>query len=169
MRKVDKSKQWISLSKNNAKSFIVTFVYFVVAWFMEGVLSFLKKIKKNIEMKLLGGRFGGSIARDETFNQMLFLSVFHKLLRISEGDVHWCFVTPSVHDVFLYLFDRALFLQCSHITSMQSPYVLNSNVVNYRRIFSVQQWLCKNDTSSDTHKQIQWWQSLLMHILAFSL
>lgn len=44
-------------------------------------------------------------------------------------------ISPSsVHDdddvvVFLYLFNCALFLQCSHVTSMQSPYVLNSNVV----------------------------------------
>lgn len=41
---------------------------------------------------------------------------------------------PSVHGVVFISFNRALFLQCSHVTSMQSPYVLNSNVVDYRRI-----------------------------------
>lgn len=35
---------------------------------------------------------------------------------------------------FNVFFNRALFFQCSHVTSMQSPYVLNSNVVSYRRI-----------------------------------
>lgn len=56
---------------------------------------------------------------------------------------------------FLF-FNRALFLQCSHITSVQSPYVLNSNVVDYRRILttslSVKQRLCKNDTPTDTNR-----------------
>lgn len=31
---------------------------------------------------------------------------------------------------YYYLFNRALFLQCSHVTSMQSPYVLNMNEVD---------------------------------------
>lgn len=56
---------------------------------------------------------------------------------------------------YIYLFfNRALFLQCSHVTSMQSPYVLNSNVVDYRRILhkplSYKQRLCKNDTPVNT-------------------
>lgn len=45
---------------------------------------------------------------------------------------------PSVHDnlcfFFFCLFNRAFFLQCSHVTSMQSPYVLNSNVVSRRAL-----------------------------------
>lgn len=86
------------------------------------------------------------------------------------------FVLPPFMMFFFFcsiFFDCALFLQCSHVTSMQSPYVLNSNVVNYRRILqrkkkktslSVYQRLCKNDTPVNTHKQMQWWQSPLMHV-----
>lgn len=75
------------------------------------------------------------------FSQRLLLSVLcSQTFEDQEGDVHvivYCFPPPSLHDVVvfvLYLFDRALFLQCSHVTPMQSPYVLNSNVVSYRRI-----------------------------------
>lgn len=66
---------------------------------------------------------------------------------------------PSVHGVvFHFFFNRALFLQCSHITSVQSPYVLNSNVVNYRRILTQASQLNKDSakmTLHQTHKQIQ--------------
>lgn len=99
------------------------------------------------------------------FSQRLLLGVLcSQTFEDQEGDVHvivYCFPPPSLYDVVvfvLYLFDRALFLQCSHVTPMQSPYVLNSNVVSYRRILqkkvSVYQQLCKNDTPVNTRKQI---------------
>lgn len=65
---------------------------------------------------------------------VLFLQMFedmevvaHTIISSSSSLDSWCYFLK-------YLFDRALFLQCSHVTSMQSPYVLNSNVVTYRRI-----------------------------------
>lgn len=108
-------------------------------------------------------------------SQMLLLSVLFSHLFL-EGicvrrSSRYCFSfpPPSVHFLYIYIFNCALFLQCSHVTSMQSPYVLNSNVVDYRRIshkpLSNKQRLCKNDTltnrssdgnlSSDAHSCIQ--------------
>lgn len=93
---------------------------------------------------------------------------FHKMFwRMWRGEVHaivspFLFLhtsppPPTPSSYCLYLFNRALFLQCSHITSMQSPYVLNSHVVDYRRIshepLSYKQRLCKNDTLTNTLAQ----------------
>lgn len=76
-----------------------------------------------------------------------------------------CSSVSSVHDDGLCLFvffNRAFFLQCSPITSMQSPYVLKSRVVDNRRILHTkplrfnkqqkkqQQRRCKNDTHTQT-------------------
>lgn len=44
------------------------------------------------------------------------------------------FSSPLGSRCVLYLFECALFPQCSHVISMQSPYVLNSDVFNCRRI-----------------------------------
>lgn len=46
------------------------------------------------------------------------------------------------------LFNRALFLQCSHVTPMQSPYVLNSDVVSCRRL--LRRSLCLADSAKMT-------------------
>lgn len=74
-------------------------------------------------------------------SQMLLLwcAAFTNVLRIGGRSSRYCFSFPLLLPqfmmlLFIYIFDCALFLQCSHVTSMQSPYVLNSNVEDYRRI-----------------------------------
>lgn len=61
----------------------------------------------------------------------------------------------SVHDevFFFCYFNRAFFLQCSHVTSMQSPYVLKSNVVNNRRILHKVSQLNKDAAKMTLHSQ----------------
>lgn len=57
------------------------------------------------------------------------------------GEVHaivspFLFLLPQFMVIFFFfcLFNCAFFLQCSHVMSIQSPYVLNSNVVDNRKI-----------------------------------
>lgn len=80
-------------------------------------------------------------------------------------------------DFSLFFFNRAFFLQCSPIALMQSPYVLKSHVVDNTKILHTkplsfnkqQKKQAKTLQKRHTDVQIQGWQSLLMHILAFNL
>lgn len=91
---------------------------------------------------------------------------FHDLSRFRGWRRRWNFKQlflppPSlhlVHDGVVCYFNRAFFLQCSPVTSVQSPGVLKSSVVDNRRILHTKplsfkkekrqkiQRRCKNDT-----------------------